>query len=72
MILDIIEYVAAVLTMPGVGDVFDVVGILVCVVMFRWVGLVSLVELAPRADVLPTFIITWLIWYWLKKQKKET
>jgi hypothetical protein len=69
VILDIIEYAAAVLTMPLVGDVFDIVGILVCFAIFHWIGLVSLAELLPGADVLPIFIITWLIWYFLKKQK---
>ncbi len=69
VILDVIEYAAVVLMMPVVGDVFDVVGILVCFIMFRWIGLVSLVELVPGADVLPIFIITWLMWYFLKKQK---
>ena len=72
VILDVIEYGAVVLTMPVVGDVFDVVGILVCFAMFRWIGLVSLVELVPGADVLPIFIITWLMWYFLKKQKIAT
>jgi hypothetical protein len=72
VMLDVIEYVAVVLTMPVVGDVFDVVGILVCFAMFRWIGLVSLVELVPGADVLPIFIITWLMWYFLRKQKIAT
>ena len=71
VILDVIEYAAVVLTMPVVGDVFDVVGILVCFATFRWIGLVSLVELVPGADVLPIFIITWLMWYFLKKQEKR-
>jgi hypothetical protein len=69
IILDVIEYAAGVLMMPLIGDVFDVFGILVCVLMFRWIGLVSLMELLPGADILPIFIITWLIWYFLKKQK---
>ena len=69
VILDVIEYAAAILTMPVVGDVFDVVGILFCIAIFRGIGLVSLVELVPGADVLPIFIITWLMWYFLKKQK---
>ena len=72
VILDVIEYGAVVLTLPVVGDVFDVVGILVCFAMFRWIGLVSLVELVPGADVLPIFIITGLVWYFLKKQKIAT
>ena len=72
VILDVIEYAAAVLTMPVVGDLFDVVGILFCFVIFRWIGLVSLVELVPGADVFPVFIITWLVWYFFKKQKIAT
>ena len=72
VILDVIEYAAVILMMPVVGDVFDVVGILVCLAVFRWIGLVSLVELVPGADVLPIFIITWLMWYFLKKQKIAT
>jgi len=69
IILDVIEYAAAVLTMPLIGDVFDVVGILFCIFMFRWIGLVSLTELLPGADILPIYIVTWLMWYLLKKQK---
>ncbi|MCW4030736.1 MAG: hypothetical protein NWE80_00040 [Candidatus Bathyarchaeota archaeon] len=72
IILDIIEYVAAILTMPVIGDLLDVVGILFCFVIFRWIGLVSLVELVPGADVFPVFIITWLVWYFLRKQKIAT
>ena len=67
--LDVIEYGAAVLTLPLIGDVFDIVGILVCVFMFNWIGLVSLTELLPGADILPIFIITWLLWYFFNKQK---
>lgn len=69
IILDVIEYAAGVLMMPLIGDVFDVFGILVCLFMFRWIGLLSLIELLPGADVLPIFIITWLVWYFVKKQK---
>ena len=69
--LDISEYVAAVLIMPLVGDIFDVVGIIACLVMFRWIGIISLFELVPGADILPIFIITWLVWFFLKRQKSE-
>lgn len=72
VILDVIEYAAVILTMPVVGDVFDVIGILMCLGIFHWIGLVSLVELVPGADVLPIFIITWVLWYFLKKQKTAT
>jgi len=69
--LDISEYVAAVLIMPAVGDLLDVAGIIACLVIFRWVGLVSLFELVPGADILPIFIITWLVWYFLKRHERE-
>jgi len=72
IVLDISEYVAAVLLMPVVGDMLDVVGIIACLVMFRWIGIISFFELVPGADILPIFIITWLVWYFLKKQKKKS
>jgi len=71
IVLDISEYVAAGLLLPVVGDVLDLVGIIACFVMFRWIGIVSLFELVPGADIFPIFIITWLLWYFVKKQKKE-
>ena len=72
VILDVIEYAAAILTMPLAGDLFDVVGILFCIVVFRWIGLVSILELVPGADVFPIFIVAWLVWYFLRKQKNIT
>ena len=71
IILDIIEYVVAILLLPMVGDFLDIAGIIACFVMFRWVGVVSLVELIPGADIFPVFIITWLIWYCLRKSRKK-
>ncbi len=71
VILDVIEYAAAILMMSLVGDIFDIVGILFCSVVFRWIGLVSFLELVPGADVFPVFIITWLVWYFLKKRKRS-
>jgi hypothetical protein len=38
--------------------------------MFRLIGIVSLLELVPGVDILPIFIITWLIWYLTKKRKE--
>ena len=67
IIMDVIEYAAAVLTLPLIGDSFDVIGIVFCLLIFRWIGFVSLLELLPGADVLPVFIITWIIWYFSKK-----
>ncbi len=71
MMLDISEYVVAILLIPVVGDMLDVVGIIACFVMFRWVGLISFFELVPGADIFPIFIITWLIWYFLKKRSEK-
>ena len=71
IMLDIIEYMAIILTMPVVGDFFDLIGIVACVIMFGWIGLVSLIELIPGADILPVFIVTWLIWYLYNQRKKE-
>ena len=71
IVLDISEYVATVLILPVVGDLLDVVGIIACLAMFRWIGIVSLFELVPGADIFPIFIITWLVWYFLKKRKKR-
>jgi hypothetical protein len=71
VVLDISEYIAAVLIMPVVGDMLDVAGIIACLVIFRWIGFMSLFELVPGADILPIFIITWLVWYFLRKQKRE-
>ncbi len=69
ILLDISEYIAVILILPVVGDMLDLAGIIVCLAMFRWVGLVSLLELVPGADILPIFIITWLIGYFLRKRR---
>jgi len=60
-----------ILLLPVVGDLLDIVGIIVCLAMFRWVGIISLFELVPGADIFPIFIITWLIWYFLRKVRKK-
>ena len=70
VILDVSEYMVAILLLPLLGDFLDIFGIVACLAMFRWVGIVSLFELVPGADILPIFIITWLIWYFLKKRRK--
>jgi len=68
--LDISEYMFAVLLLPVVGDLLDVIGIVSCFAMFRLIGIISLFELVPGADILPIFIITWLVWYLVKKRKE--
>lgn len=69
--LDIIEYIVAILVLPLVGDVFDAIGIVACLLMFRWIGIISFLELIPGADIAPIFIITWLMWYSLKKKSEK-
>ena len=72
IILDVSEYMVAVLLLPVVGDILDTVGIIACLAMFRWIGLISLFELVPGADILPIFIITWLAWYFLRKRRRNS
>ena len=69
VVLDVFEYMFAILLVPIVGDFLDVIGIIACFAMFRWIGIVSLFELVPGADIFPIFIVTWLIWYLVKKRK---
>ena len=69
IVLDISEYVVTVLLLPSVGDFLDIIGIIACLVMFHWFGVISLLELIPGADIFPVFIITWLVWYFLKTRK---
>jgi len=71
IVLDISEYMVTLLLLPVVGDFLDIVGIVACFVMFRWVGVVSLFELVPGADILPIFIFTWLIWYLVRKSEQR-
>ena len=70
LVLDISEYIAVILLMPVTGDLLDLVGIIASFVMFYWVGIISLVELVPGADVFPTFVIVWVIWYFIKTRKR--
>ncbi len=70
IILDIVEYMFAILLVPIIGDFLDIIGIVACFAMFRLIGIISLFELVPGADILPIFIITWLIWYLVKKRKE--
>lgn len=72
VIMDISEYMIRILLLPTVGDFLDIAGIIASLVMFRWVGLISLVELVPGADILPIFIITWLVWYSIRKRQRTT
>jgi hypothetical protein len=69
IILDISEYIVAILLLPLFGDILDIAGIIASFLMFNWIGFISILELVPGADILPIFIITWTIWYITKKRK---
>ena len=69
--LDIIEYIIPILMLPLIGDVFDFVGIAVCLYLFRVLGLVSLLELVPGLDILPINSVTWFIWLILRRQRES-
>ena len=71
ILFDISEYVIKILVMPVVGDLFDILGTIACLLMFRLVGIISLLEFVPGADIFPIFIITWLVWYYLKKRRER-
>lgn len=67
--LDVSEYIVAILLLPVVGDLLDVFGIIMCFVLFRLIGIISLFELVPGVDVFPVFIITWLSWYFIRRRR---
>jgi hypothetical protein len=71
VLLDIIEYVAKPLLTPVIGDLFDIVGVGACASMFGWTGLLSFLEFVPGLDILPIFIITWSIWFYLKRIREN-
>jgi len=68
VLLDVSEYIVAILLLPLFGDFLDLAGIFASVLMFGWVGFISIIELVPGADILPIFILTWIIWYITKKR----
>ena len=68
--LDILEYTYPMLMAPISGDILDIGGILFCSFFFGWAGLVSLFELVPGLDLLPTFTMTWVVWYILRRRKE--
>ena len=69
LMFDLIEYCFPMLMMPVGGDVIDVAGIIFCAYFFSWIGLISLFELLPGIDIIPTFTLTWIAWYILKRRK---
>jgi hypothetical protein len=71
VIFDIAEYVFPILLMPFVGDILDIAGIGLGLTLFGWYGLISLIEFIPLIDYFPVFILIWIVWYNIKKQKEK-
>jgi len=65
--LDVVEYILSILLLPLVGDIIDLGGITFSLYYFKWIGLLTLLEFVPGGDLLPLYIITWLVWYSLRK-----
>ena len=70
--LDIVEYIFPMLLQPLVGDFFDIFALVTCIYIFKWIGLLSVLDLIPGLDILPINTIAWAIWFILKHQKDET
>ena len=42
VILDVTEYVVAILLLPVFGDILDIAGIFGSILMFKWLGIISI------------------------------
>jgi len=67
VVLDVVEYILIILLLPLIGDIIDLGGIIFSLYYFKWIGLLTLLELVPGGDLLPLYIITWIVWYSLRK-----
>ena len=54
------------LILGDTGDFFDHLANL-----FGMTGFVALFELIPGVDIIPTFTVTWLLWYSFKRRKAQ-
>jgi hypothetical protein len=61
--LDTVEYIVPFLLQPIIGDLLDIIGVATCLYLFRWVGLIAVLEFVPGLDFLPINVFTWIIWY---------
>jgi len=70
--IDAVEYVVPILSLPLIGDVFDIVGLATSLYLYGWAGLVSALELVPGLDLLPLNVLTWVVWIIIKRQREAT
>jgi hypothetical protein len=61
--LDTVEYIVPFLLQPIIGDLLDIIGLVICLYFFRWFGLLAVLELVPGFDVLPIVTVAWFLWF---------
>lgn len=70
ILLDVVDYVIPILRTPLIGDLlFDVLGLVIAIILFGWIGLISLLEFVPSFDIIPMSTVNWLIWIFLKRNQ---
>jgi hypothetical protein len=67
---DVLDYIIPILRVPLIGDLFDIMGLVIAVVLFGWMGLISLLEFVPGLDLLPMSTVNWLAWIYSKRSKE--
>ena len=67
--LDTVEYLVPFLLQPIIGDMLDIIGLVICLYFFRWLGLFAVLELVPGFDVLPINTLAWLLWFIIKHRE---
>jgi hypothetical protein len=68
--LDLVEYIFPLLMMPVAGDPLDLLGITLSVFFFKWIGVITFLELIPGLDTLPIFTFAWFLWYLMKRRRE--
>jgi len=68
---DFVELAFPILLGPIIGDVLDLIGATVGFILFGWIGVINLLELIPFADYIPLFIISWIVWFYLKRKRER-
>jgi hypothetical protein len=68
--LDLVEYLFPLLMMPVAGDPLDLIGITLSVFFFKWIGVITFLELIPGLDTLPIFTFAWFLWYLMKRRRE--
>jgi hypothetical protein len=68
--LDLVEYLFPLLMMPVAGDPLDLLGITLSVFFFKWIGVITFLELIPGLDTLPIFTCAWFLWYLMKRRRE--